>query len=865
MPISKQFLTPIQYPKRMNEKLKQSKVVSLKNEVHNQAKYTKHFNNSSSYSSISGSKLSLNNESPKLIKNFKSKNSLMLPPTVVRHSPKQIHFDARKLIASKTFTQSSNNYVHKNCIKRKVKRTANNSLVIDIGKFSEYSPSGELPNSSSIICSNITSTPVKNALKSMDETYNMMHTYAPMEDSVSIYSTVKRNEANGIMGKTLINNDETDQIQLVEMLIKFRQAARSKMAVEVLSEYVFKQRKSKVFSQDFTKITNELLIQLIEFSDLASIEQLINVAINANLNLGSVTYKKMIDAVHNEDNKSTASNFLNLATTQGLLSRDHASILTEKWVKESICRAGSQQHHKSKLSNSCQQFYDPSSPSISRSRNNSGNKLIKMCEEKHLINVNDSSSQFQQAIINGDWKKAGQTFHSLICCLGAKIHSENLLISIVFSLINGECYDPCNFFSFDRNARFQNETNYQHVISKEEITKTLFLSLSDIAMTLIYVSVPGYAYHVISYLIRNSLVNYKSNNLVESKANKNIPNLISNFIKFLKVSQQNSDFILAKELLYDFFSSPIIQKKYMNYANDVIEVVCDIVTHATDMSHYEEALHLLQLIPHKQSESEKIGWMIGDILLNLMLNESCKTERVSKIMCIKQCADMLLAQKSTSPIRIALSSGGKINEYKSTLFSHLEFKGLYRAPRIEMRPHLILLPHTMSLTEMTLSIYRHLTNFVKFLMNINESVNLKIPLRIVLLKECHHFDPLDPKIFPEERYFKGEERLVETVQKLLEPPLRIIKRETVESYKETMYIIDMKTVRLWFLMNTNYKDTEKNKAVGLLDKPSKHQKAEALHSFANNCSTVVNSLTSSLQNQPPNPFCIEKVLHDIIE
>merc|ERR1719206_983573 len=86
----------------------------------------------------------------------------------------------------------------------------------------------------------------------------------------------------------------------------------------------------------------------------------------------------------------------------------------------------------------------------------------------------------------------------------------------------------------------------------------------------------------------------------------------------------------------------------------------------------------------------------------------------------------------------------------------------------------------MSLTEMTLSIYRHLTNFVKFLMNIKESVNLKIPLRIVLLKECHHFDSLDLKIFPEERYFKGEERLVETVQKLLNPPLRIVKRETVE-------------------------------------------------------------------------------------
>ena len=61
--------------------------------------------------------------------------------------------------------------------------------------------------------------------------------------------------------------------------------------------------------------------------------------------------------------------------------------------------------------------------------------------------------------------------------------------------------------------------------------------------------------------------------------------------------------------------------------------------------------------------------MISDILLNLMLNESFEKERKFKIMCIKKCADMLLTQKSTSPIRRALSSGGKINEYKSILFS----------------------------------------------------------------------------------------------------------------------------------------------------------------------------------------------------
>ena len=41
----------------------------------------------------------------------------------------------------------------------------------------------------------------------------------------------------------------------------------------------------------------------------------------------------------------------------------------------------------------------------------------------------------------------------------------------------------------------------------------------------------------------------------------------------------------------------------MSYADDVIEVVCDIATHTIDLSQYEEALHLLQLIPHKLIQS----------------------------------------------------------------------------------------------------------------------------------------------------------------------------------------------------------------------------------------------------------------------
>jgi len=76
-----------------------------------------------------------------------------------------------------------------------------------------------------------------------------------------------------------------------------------------------------------------------------------------------------------------------------------------------------------------------------------------------------------------------------------------------------------------------------------------------------------------------------------------------------------------------------------------------------------------------------------------------------------------------------------------------------------------------------------------------------------------------------------------------------------------MYFIDMKTVRLWFLMNTNYKDTEKNRATGLLEKP-KFQEAEESCNFSGNCSPVVNS---NLQNHFQSPFSIEEALYNILE
>lgn len=101
----------------------------------------------------------LKRDSTKFIKNFNNnRNKLMLPPSVVNRSQKQKHFDARNIVALQCSTKFSNNSIHK----RKVKRTSNNSLVIDVDKFSEYSSSGVLPNSISVTSSKPISTPFKN-------------------------------------------------------------------------------------------------------------------------------------------------------------------------------------------------------------------------------------------------------------------------------------------------------------------------------------------------------------------------------------------------------------------------------------------------------------------------------------------------------------------------------------------------------------------------------------------------------------------------------------------------------------------------------------------------------------------------------
>lgn len=144
----------------MNKNYQQSGVASTSfiKEPHNKTRYVeKEFSHKSNFS--------FKGDSTKFIKNFNNNtNKLMLPPSVVSCSQK--HLDARNFLSLKCSTKFSNNYLHK----RKVKRTSNNSLVIDVDKFSEYSSSGVLPNSTSVTSSKSISTPFKNGLLS----YNIL-------------------------------------------------------------------------------------------------------------------------------------------------------------------------------------------------------------------------------------------------------------------------------------------------------------------------------------------------------------------------------------------------------------------------------------------------------------------------------------------------------------------------------------------------------------------------------------------------------------------------------------------------------------------------------------------------------------------
>lgn len=436
---------------------------------------------------------------------------------------------------------------------------------------------------------------------------------------------------------------------------------------------------------------------------------------------------------------------------------------------------------------------------------------------------------------------AGKCFTLLAEQVDASIKNQGFLYNLVEVLVVKDVYDPTDYISFDLFARKFSKRSP----GGARVVKLVNHCLARIAVTLVHLAVPGYAYHIVSYLERNRIKCYFVSLLDdENSRDSSQPLNVINASKFVRIAVANSDFGLARRLLFGHFHGHVRSRadNAMHKSSVMVELLCDIANFFAELHDIDQAIAFLRVLPNRFKGEKEIE-TISDLLRKVLFERSLFGDKFDPIW-LESAANLLLDKNEITLLRRTLSSG-QLNSEKSQLFNYLERRGMYCAPRIELRPHLVLIPHTMSLTEMTLSIYRHLTKLVDFLMNIHENLNLTLPLRIVLLRKCGPFEALDTSEIPEEAYFASEERLVETATKLLKPPLRVIGRKTVKDSKhaETMFNVDMRSVRLWFFENTNYQEVVQKSSSGLLQRPGESASEDDL------------SPTPNLHQQQAPPTC----------
>uniref|UniRef100_H2YKD3 Uncharacterized protein n=1 Tax=Ciona savignyi TaxID=51511 RepID=H2YKD3_CIOSA len=103
------------------------------------------------------------------------------------------------------------------------------------------------------------------------------------------------------------------------------------------------------------------------------------------------------------------------------------------------------------------------------------------------------------------------------------------------------------------------------------------------------------------------------------------------------------------------------------------------------------------------------------------------------VTCIQITVDQLLSRNLLPLIRQVLNSNALVNANVLKVYKYMESRGIYSYPKIAHRPHLVLIPYTMGLVEMTLVLYRHLVELSMFLVELGEKLRTDLPLRVVLI------------------------------------------------------------------------------------------------------------------------------------
>ncbi|XP_078486309.1 uncharacterized protein LOC101242817 [Ciona intestinalis] len=412
------------------------------------------------------------------------------------------------------------------------------------------------------------------------------------------------------------------------------------------------------------------------------------------------------------------------------------------------------------------------------------------------IDATDKSnlvSKFQSAASREDWTALGKNFVQLLFLINSKQTEEDMLLTFVGIMSVNKLFDASVFIKFDKAARLHFK-DYKDV-------QILNRCLARIAISLVYNSGIKFAHGVIEYMISTSM-DYITTCPVPSKDTSS--GKCFNAVKCLKICIQMEDYKLAVKLIKEFFIVNHVDIIGPVQGKTVCELLNLIAQQLLELHDVHESLVCIQSIPLKYSKGIEVK--VLEQILKHLLTTSTEENVISSIHIT---LDQLLNRNlisNLSLVRQIINNEGVVNANVLEVYKYMENRGIYTYPKIDQFPHLVLIPHTMGLVEMSLALYRHLVELSIFLTEIQEKLKRDLPLRIVLTHNTGALADLSENKDKMKAYNDSENRLVETLRTWMIPALNIQKKFMMKQPNEVMINVDGLTVLQWMLTNTDYQE-----------------------------------------------------------
>ncbi|XP_076813877.1 uncharacterized protein LOC143460304 [Clavelina lepadiformis] len=401
------------------------------------------------------------------------------------------------------------------------------------------------------------------------------------------------------------------------------------------------------------------------------------------------------------------------------------------------------------------------------------------------------AAQIKNAACCRDWSALGRRFGELIGVIGSQMIEDKLLTAFVDLLTLKSNENAAIFGQFCDAAKFL----VKHTCPEE--FDVLMICSTRIALTIIKNGSKDLAYGLVMYLWEDHLDYLTLTSLNDKSSSPLTP--CDNVMTFILACMHKNDCKTAARLAQRFFVEKHCDVSGPRQGQALSHLLELVTRHCVLQNHLDLGVCCIQAMPRNYASGSEVP-LLQEILRTILRQEFVGDNTAESL---KTLAEQMLSRLLLSSLRLIINES-PLNKSVLSLFEYLESKGIYKFPLTARSPHLVVIPYTMGQVEMSMALFRHLTELSLLLFELGEKL-LDKPLRVILSWNIGCLTQLCTA-HSKDLYQEASSRLLETFDTLMKPPLALQYQDDVTKTREMRFNLSSSSVRKWLLLNTNYRE-----------------------------------------------------------